>query len=126
MEYTFRRNLYGEAEATLSIEQQAFGLWLSEDMHQPQQVQDLLKKLAEMLKHPRQAFTYNTEQFHLDIDHSSVELHANNRSDALEQMDDFSAQSEDHDQFQLSDDNHHAHCGPEDFYALLQAWAGFL
>lgn len=126
MEYTFRRNLYGEAEAKLSVEQHAFGLWLSEDMQQLNRVNKLIEKLDALLRNDTTSFIFRSEGFFIDVDRSSIELHSNNNHDELENMDDFSGKVEDYDEFQLSDDNHHAHCGPEDFLALLQSWSSYI
>ena len=122
MEYTFRRSLYGEAEAQLSSEQQAFGLWLSEDMLMPSSVAALLEQLNGLLHNNAQPFQFQSNHYILDIDRSSVEL----RSKHSENECVIKELAEYDDDFQLSDDNHRAHCGPEDFYALLKSWASYI
>lgn len=118
--------MFGEPEANVSIEQHAFGLWLSEDMGCVKNTQKLIEKVEALLKKNAPAFTFNSAQYVITIDRDSVELQSNNRSDDLESIDAFSDVVESDDEFQLSDDNHCAHCGPEDFYALLQSWESYL
>lgn len=122
MEYTFRRNLYGEAEAELSSEQQTFGLWLSEDMLMPSRVTELLEQLTHLLNNSAQPFQFESSHYILEVDRSSVELHAK-QSDEVNITNEMTEYDND---FQLCEDNHYAHCGPEDFYALLSSWAHYI
>ena len=118
MEYTFRQSLFSQAEAKVSMEQAAFGLWLSDDMAENLSLtQDLLLKTKAILQEHAAPYIFHSANFHLSIDHNSVELMANTSDE------EFIEQEQD---LFLSDENLTAHCGIEDFYELMCAWEDYL
>jgi len=121
MDYEFIRDIMGQCAARFSMEQEAFGAWLTEDLRNKQaDITAILSALAQLRHSQRWDYEHQGCEFILQADRDSVSVSANGLNETEgEQHDEFD-QGYQHDSCEL-----HAECGLEDFESMLRAWQSF-
>ncbi|MEN9464826.1 MAG: hypothetical protein RL217_1007 [Pseudomonadota bacterium] len=122
MDYQFYYNERQLPCARLSMEHEAFGLWLSEELSSDaQQCQALLDAITALIKGLRQEFQWQGHEFLLRLTREDAEV------TALSLLQDYSLDELDSEEgLELYDAESRAICGLEDFQELLIEWQAFI
>ena len=121
MDYEFIRDIMGQCAAKFSMEQEAFGAWLTEDLGDKQaDIQRLLDAITQLRQKRRWDFEYQGCEFIVQADRHRVSVSANGLSEATDyEHDDFD------EGYQNDSSELQAECGLEDFESILSAWQVF-
>ena len=118
MEYQFRRDLFGRADATFSMGHEAMGSWLLEETGtRLSKISELLSIIASLKDRQRWEYIHEGEQFNLTLTRDSAEVRA-----ALLDTDMMPDDSD----LDYYDDESACHCGLDDFQEMLIAWRQFI
>ncbi|WP_461535412.1 YacL family protein [Spongorhabdus nitratireducens] len=118
MEYQFRRDLFGRADATFSMGHEAIGSWLLEEVGTRQsKISELLNVIANLKEGQGWESIHEGEQFNLTLTRDSAEV----RADLLD-----TDMLPDDSELDYYDDESCSHCGLDDFQEMLIAWRQFI
>ncbi|MFQ6372751.1 YacL family protein [Shewanella sp. YIC-542] len=122
MEYEFRCNpITGLPSASFSMEHEAIGRWLSEELADNQTLCDQVKSAIDTLQQGRiQEWRWVGHDLTLEMDREQVRFYAN----ALGFAD--GAEVANAEGLSLYDAESAADCGLEDFQAVLSSWCDYL
>lgn len=121
MDYTFKRDLYGQYLAEFSMGHEAFGHWLTEELGSNQtKIGELLIKLEQLSQRSAHEHSVPGREFTLEMDQSGIEVRAALFDDANNEISTAAPEELNH-----YDQESHACCGLDDFRQLLQAWQIF-
>lgn len=119
MDYHFQRNFSGRPEAQFSMDHEAMGIWLTEELgSNRQQLEHLLQVIESLEKGQRWEYFDDGIDYrlHLTRDHAEVRaalLDTAMDCDEMEELDYY-------------DNESISHCGLDDFKALMVCWQVFL
>jgi uncharacterized protein YacL (UPF0231 family) len=116
MDYEFQRDILGRFEASFSMEHEAFGNWLTQEVSDDKVLaQRILASIDLNKKHWSLKHSGNEYDLHLSHEQAEIKAHSLNmdESDIPEELEVFDGGSA-------------AHCGIEDFVDLLQSWIDFI
>ncbi len=121
MDYEFIRDIIGQCAAKFSMEQEAFGAWLTEDLRDKQaDINRIIEATTQLRDKQRWDFEYQGCEFILQADRDRVSVSANGLSEATDyEHDDFD------EGYQSDSSELQAECGLEDFAAIMIAWQAF-
>jgi uncharacterized protein YacL (UPF0231 family) len=130
MDFEFKKNINGQPTAKFSMEHEAIGRWLSEEISNNQSKLVQILTLIEQFEQGNIAFKeiIGTE-FQLSISHSGVEIKALNLEAAY--FDNFNHNTfsgdDDHsEEMELYDKESYAECGLHDFKIVLLSWQEYI
>ena len=119
MEYQFRRDLAGKPEAHFSMNHEAMGIWVTEELGTNQHLlQKILDTIHRLSNKELWEYEYEGQDFHLVMTRSQAEIKA-----ALLETDMYSEEMEDMDYY---DNESSSHCGLNDFKTMLLSWKGYI
>ncbi|ROS01945.1 hypothetical protein EDC56_2394 [Sinobacterium caligoides] len=117
MDYSFKKDFYGQYSIELPSEQQAFGPWLTEEIGTNRATLDKIIAATQQL----------LNKCGWDYHHPGVNLRLTlNREQASIRSGDDLGQDDVEDGMSYCDNLHSADCGLEDFALLIQAWRAFI
>lgn len=121
MDYEFIRDIIGQCAAKFSMEQEAFGAWLTEDLRDKQtDIAAVLLAVDQLRNRQRWDYEYQGCEFILQADRDSVSIAANGLSEGADyEHDEFD------DGYQSDSSELQAECGLEDFETMLKSWQVF-
>ncbi len=124
MDYQFSRDIYGNAQAKLSMGHEAFARFLSEEVaHNSSLCQKLFNEMQSITQGSKSQFIYTGQDFELYLDRQKVEVSAHTVNHSF---DDFPIDNESIGEADFYDQEHQAECGFEDFRHLLEAWLEYI
>ncbi len=119
MDYHFQRNFSGRPEAQFSMDHEAMGIWLTEELgDNTKQFEHLVQVIDSLEKGQRWEYFDDGRDFRLHLTRDVAEVRAalldtDMPSDEMEEMDYYDSESI-------------SHCGLDDFKSLLLDWQRFL
>ncbi|MFK0574023.1 YacL family protein [Endozoicomonas sp.] len=125
MDYHFQRNFSGQPEAQFSMDHEAMGIWLTDELgSNRQQLEHLLQVVDSLEKGQRWEYFDDGNEYRLHLTRDRAEVRA-----ALLDTEMKPSAYEEHDEMEELDyyDNESiSHCGLDDFKTLLLSWQNFL
>lgn len=118
MEYEFSQDVLGAPVARFSMDHEAFGFWLEDELvDQAARLAQLLAEVGCLQQGKGWAFELQGREYRLLLDRDEATVSAN----VLFQDDDW-----DDEEMALSDEGQRAGCGLDDFGAMLADWQRYL
>lgn len=118
MEYEFSQDMLGSPVARFSMDHEAFGFWLEDELvGQAARLTQLLAEVGALQQGRGWAFELAGREYRLLLDRDEATVAAN----ALFQEDDWQDE-----EMALSDEGQRAGCGLDDFAAMLADWQRYL
>ncbi|QQX79319.1 YacL family protein [Shewanella sp. KX20019] len=122
MEYDFLRNtITGTAFARFSMDHEALGFWLSEELgDNAEKYVDICQQIALLQSSQLSEWRLIGKALSIELDNEQVRVFANNIAEGEDD------EAEMDESMSFYDGESEAFCGLEDFYAVLVNWRKFL
>ncbi len=119
MEYEFSQDMLGAPVARFSMDHEAFGFWLEDELvGQAARLAQLLEEAARLKSSQGWSFELQGREYRLVLDRDEATVAANALSQDEDDWDD--------EEMTLSDEGQRAGCGLDDFEAMLGDWQRYL
>lgn len=117
MDYEFKQDIYGQANATFSMGHEAIARWFSDELKTQQSVESLLDIISQIETGARFQYQSQGQEFELSLNKIEVEVSA---------LTDDSVFDEIPEETERYHDEAYSQCGLQDFKLALISWGEFL
>ena len=119
MEYQFRRDIAGQPEALFSMNHEAMGIWLTNELGtNSHRLKTLMTAIDRLLNKELWEYEHEGHDYQLVLTRNQAEVKA-----ALLDSEMYSDEMEDMDYY---DSESSCHCGLNDFKAMILSWQEFI
>lgn len=125
MDYHFQRNFSGQPEALFSMDHEAMGIWLTDELgNSRQQLEHLLQVIDSLEKGLRWEYFDDGNEYRLHLTRDRAEVRAALLDTEMESS--AYGECEEMEELDYYDNESVSHCGLDDFKALLLGWQDFI
>lgn len=131
MDYEFRRDISGQAQARFSMEHLAIGRWFTEELNTPTKAETLLTKLHAIEQAKETEYYQAGFELSLSIRHDGVSV-SPKTNEGWDERDTYLGYMDLDDEHQAGDNTElyqqesNAECGMLDFKEALSAWLSYI
>ncbi|CAM3719749.1 YacL family protein [Parendozoicomonas haliclonae] len=124
MEYEFRRDFAGDLQTNFSMNHEAIGAWLLEEVGRRSSVMsDIFRAIEQIRAGERREYRLNGDEYNLRLDSQEAEV-CDARIDF--EADELMSEEALADAFDFYDEESRASCGLDDFEEMLREWERFV
>ncbi|MFY9178670.1 MAG: YacL family protein [Venatoribacter sp.] len=121
MDYRFFFNERQIPQAELSMDHEAIGTWLSEELgNNPEKLSEILTAINAILAQKQREYRWQGHEFLLLLDREDAQI------TALSLLQEYQLEELEDESLELYDAELRAQCGLEDFHELLLEWQDFI